>query len=176
MTDINRCAEPGARLADPESSGGNTPHPGPQAGCADFPPDRLGAMVLKPKHEAFARAYARNANGAAAARAAGYAGGNAKTQGAALLRRDDVAMRVSELDAEIEAERRDALIGFVHKLEPVYDAALEAGDHDTVLQTVELQARITGLIHGGATIRPRAGRNAAPDPLPEHEAFLDTLA
>ena len=108
MTNINRCAEPGARLADPESLGGDTPHPGPQAGCADFSPDRLGAMVLKPKHEAFARAYARNANGAAAARAAEYAGGNAKTQGAALLRRDDLAMRVSELDAEIKAERRCA--------------------------------------------------------------------
>ena len=144
-------------------------HPTPQA------PWGLGPMILKPKHEAFARAYARDANGAAAARAAGYAGGNAKTQAAALLRRDDVAMRLSELDAEIAAERRDALIGFVIKLEPVYEAALQAGDHDNVLQTVELQARITGLIHGGATIRPRAGRRAAPDPLPGHEAFLELI-
>ena len=61
------------------------------------------------------------------------------------------------------------------KLEPVYEAALEAGDHDTVLQTVELQARITGLIHGGGAIRPRTGRNAPPDPLPGHEAFLELI-
>lgn len=131
---------------------------------------------LKPKHEAFARAYARDANGSAAARSAGYGHANASSQAAELLKRDDIAMRITELDAEIEAERREALIGFVTKLEPVYDAALGAGDHDTVLQCVELQARITGLIHGGATVRPRSGRAAAPDRLPPHEAFLATLA
>lgn len=130
---------------------------------------------LKPKNEAFARAFARDANGSAAARNAGYGHANASSQGAELLKRDDIAMRITELDAEIEAERRAALIGFVTKLEPVYDAALGAGDHDTVLQTVELQARITGLIHGGATVRPRSGRGAKPATEGRHESFLELL-
>jgi hypothetical protein len=173
MTHINGGAKPDAGLADPA-----IPRPAgqisPQAGCSDGPsPDRLDS--LSSKHEAFARAYAQNANGAAAARSAGYASGNAKNQGAALLRRGDVTMRVAELDAEIAAERRDALSGFVAKLEPVFDAALEAGDHDTALQTVELQARITGLIHGGATVRPRSGRGAKPATEGRHESFLELL-
>ncbi|MDP6427442.1 MAG: terminase small subunit [Rhodospirillales bacterium] len=136
----------------------------------------LPMHTLKPKHEAFAQAYARNANGAAAARAAGYGRANAASQASELLRRDDVAGRLAELDAEIAAARREALIGFVDKLEPVYAAALQAGDHDTVLQAVELQARITGLVHGGATVRPRTGRGA-PTANPEagHQAFLDSL-
>ena len=79
-------------------------------------PMGAGHGVLTPKHEAFACAYAQNANNAVAARIAGYSGGNAKTQAAALLRRDDVTMRVAELDAEIAAGRRDALAGFVDKL------------------------------------------------------------
>ena len=132
--------------------------------------------TLKPKHEAFARAYAQNANGAAAARAAGYACANAASQAADLLRRDDVAGRLVELDAEMAAERRQALSGFVDKLEPIYAAALQAGDHDTVLQAVELQARITGLLHGGATVRPRTGRGAAvANPEAGHQAFLESL-
>ena len=129
---------------------------------------------LKPKHEAFARAYARDANGSAAARSAGYGHANASSQAAELLKRDDITVRITELDAEIEAERRAALEVFVDKLEPVYDAALEACDHDTVLQTVELQARITGLIHGGATIRPR-GAGRAEQPVNGHEAFLELI-
>ena len=138
-------------------------------------PDRLGPGALKPKHQAFARAYALNANGAEAARAAGYSAENAGSQAAALLRRTDVAERLSELDAEIEAERRQALAGFVAKLEPVYGAALEAGDHDTVLQTVELQARITGLIHGGATIRTRGPTRTPPPADTGHREFLELI-
>ncbi|MBT7029649.1 MAG: hypothetical protein HN970_02130 [Rhodospirillaceae bacterium] len=172
MNHTDYVAEPDARLAEqPNIRDAKTD--APMANHAI--PMGAGHGVLSPKHEAFARAYAENANGAAAARSAGYSVGNAKTQAAALLNRDDVTMRVAELDAEIAAERRDALAGFVAKLEPVFGAALEAGDHDTALQTVELQARITGLIHGGATVRPRNGRSTGPEPLPPHEAFLESI-
>lgn len=162
---IDRGAKIDAGLAD-HAIPGPAAHVSPQVGCSPS---------LSSKHEAFARAYAENANGAAAARSAGYSVGNAKHQAAELLKRGDVTMRVAELDAEIAAERRDALAGFVAKLEPVFGAALEAGDHDTALQTVELQARITGLIQGGATVRPRTGREAKPAPATRHEDCLDLL-
>ena len=64
------------------------------------------------------------------------------------------------------------------KLEPVYDAALNAGDFDTAMQSVELQARILGLVHGGATLRPRGGTGGgaeAYDPEAGHREFLGSL-
>jgi len=79
------------------------------------------------------------------------------------------------LDAEDEAARRGALAALTGKLEPVYDAALLAGDHDTVLQAVELQARISGLVQGGATIRPRRSAQGAARDDAGHESFLDEL-
>ena len=50
-----------------------------------------------------------------------------------------------------------------------------------MLQVVELQARILGFIHGGATIRPRGFRFGGPGGAPDgsaaaaHLAFLDSL-
>ena len=65
------------------------------------------------------------------------------------------------------------------KLEPVYEKGLAAGDTDAVLQVVELQARILGLVQGGATVRPRgltgAGGATADDPEQGHREFLDSL-
>ncbi len=48
---------------------------------------------------------------------------------------------------------------------------------DTVLQTVELQARILGLVHGGATVRPRSGGSGSQaGRWPTHEEALAQLA
>jgi phage terminase small subunit len=112
---------------------------------------------------------------------AGYAPSNASHQASELLRRPDVAARVAELQGEYfaqqaskRAEATDALLG---KLEPVYDAAFGAGDFDTAMQSVELQARIMGLVHGGATLRPRSGTGKGEeyDPSAGHMEFLDSL-
>jgi phage terminase small subunit len=148
-------------------------------------------LELQPRHEAFCRAYAAHPNGAAAARLAGYAATHAANQAHALLKRPDVAARVAELSAlsaerraaelsaeqaraeDLARERAEAARGLIAKLEPVYAACLDAADYDSVLQTVELQARIAGFVSGGATVRPRAGR-----PEPEgmtHEQALDEL-
>ena len=42
------------------------------------------------------------------------------------------------------------------KLEPMYQTRLAGGDAETVLQVVELQARIAGLISGGSILLQRA--------------------
>ncbi|MBT3552410.1 MAG: hypothetical protein HOH80_09660 [Rhodospirillaceae bacterium] len=133
---------------------------------------------LKSRHEAFARAYAAGAGGAGAARSAGYGPAGAAQRASELLRRDDVAARIAELNGETAAADREERRELITKLEPVFESALEAADIDAVLQVVELQARIRGFISGGATIRPRGFRSSAPgayDPSAGHMAFLDHL-
>lgn len=134
--------------------------------------------MLNPRHEAFARAYATGATGAAAARNAGYAPAGAATRASELLQRNDVAERLAQLGAEAATQRAQAAEALLGKLEPIYEKGLENDDIDAVLQVVELQARILGLVHGGATIRPRGSGQVAPDSalaLPPHEAFVVSL-
>lgn len=133
---------------------------------------------LRNRHEAFARAYAAGAGGAGAARAAGYGPAGAAQRASELLRRDDVAARIAELNGQTAAALCEERRALITKLEPAFDISLEAKDIDAVLQVVELQARILGFIHGGATIRPRGLRSAGPepyDPSAGHMAFLDLL-
>ncbi len=110
---------------------------------------------LKPQHEAFCRAYAVAPSGAEAARAAGYSLLNARQQAFRLLQRPDIVERLTELGADLGARRDDAVAALLAKLDPVYRANLRAGRHERVLQTVELQARIAGVLPGGSTIQPR---------------------
>lgn len=111
-------------------------------------------MSLKPQHEAFCRAYAAEPNGAEAARAAGYAEAGARHQAFKLLQRPDILERLNELGAEVRARRDDTAAALVASLDPVYRANLDAERYDRVLQVVELQARIGGILRGGSTIRP----------------------
>jgi hypothetical protein len=138
---------------------------------------------LKLKHETFAQGYAIGVSGAEAARIAGYAPSNWSHQASELLRRPEVAARVVGLQGAYRAEqasrRAAAADALMDKLEPVYGAALEAGDFDTAMQSVELQARILGLVHGGATLRPRSGTGgggkAVQDAEAGHREFLELL-
>ncbi len=132
---------------------------------------------LNPRQEAFCQAYAAYPNASAAARAAGYAPGSAGPYAARLLASPPVRSRLADLGAEREVRRLEKAQILEDRLLPVYEAALAAGDHDTVQQVVELQARIAGLVHGGATLRPRAARPAASEHSPEysHEQALAAL-
>ena len=137
------------------------------------------ASPLTNRAEAFCAAYARRPHGADAAREAGYGAADPARQASRLLIRPEIRARIAELSAGWGDQRAELAGGLTGKLEPVYDAALAAGDLDTVLQTVELQARIQGLVHGGATIRPRSGGRAprgAGGGGPSHEEVLASLA
>jgi len=141
----------------------------------------ISPTKLQPRHEAFAQAYAGGMNGADAARDAGFAPASASNQATRLLGRADVAARITVLSGARAAARGEIAAALMAKLEPVYCSSLAAGDVDAVLQVVELQARIAGLVHGSATVRPRGpdfaarraqerdGRNQG------HEEFLDML-
>ncbi len=128
------------------------------------------------KQEAFCRAYAALPSGAVAARSAGYAPASAAQQAVRLLHTAAVSERLVELRAEVAARREEQSHTLIAKLEPVYEASLKAGDHDGVLQVVELQARIAGLVQGGATLRPRlVPLIAQGEESPSHEAALLAL-
>ncbi len=132
---------------------------------------------LTKRAEAFCAAYARRPHGADAAREAGYGAADPARQASRLLIRPEIRARIAELSAAWGDQRAELAGGLTGKLEPVYDAALADGDLDTVLQTVELQARIQGLVHGGATIRPRSRAPAPKEPdWPPFEEVLATLA
>ncbi|MAF48168.1 MAG: terminase small subunit [Rhodospirillales bacterium] len=143
-------------------------------------------MTLNSRQEAFCRAYAIGAggttgaagvNGARAARQAGYEAAHAAKQASRLLQNAEVAGRIDEFHAEQAAARAEAAEKLIDKLEPVYRSGLDAGDTDTVLQVVELQARIAGLLAAGF-IRPRAQRGplpARPEDNQGHMEFLGLL-
>jgi hypothetical protein len=117
-------------------------------------------MTLNSRQEAFCRAYAGGAKGALAARQAGYGAAGAASQASRMLHNPEVAERIGEFHSEHAALRAEAARELLDKLEPVYQTGLDAGDTGTVLQVVELQARIAGLIVGGS-ILPRSGRSGA---------------
>ncbi len=130
---------------------------------------------LNVRQEAFCRAFAAVPNGSAAAREAGYSPAYAAHQASKLLRHAGVMGRLAELRAHHAEQRAEDSRALVAKLEPVYQANLDIGDHDMVLQVVELQARIAGLVHGGATIRPRLTPTPGDDTESGHEAALFAL-
>lgn len=123
-------------------------------------------MPLNRRQESFCRLYAAAPTGAAAARDAGYSEDNAANQAARLLKRADIAARIDELggpsdNLSAQAEDRARVArGLVAQIKPVYDAALKDGDHDSVLQAVEMQARMWGLVTGAAIVKPRGLRPA----------------
>jgi phage terminase small subunit len=129
---------------------------------------------LQSRQEAFCRAYAAGASGAAAARAAGYESSGAAKQAARLLKRGDVADRVAELRAEAAERRESTVEALLAKLEPVYTACLNGQDYEGVLQVVELQARIKGLVHGAAATRRRNREPMGPHHM-THEEWLELL-
>ena len=102
-------------------------------------------LPLTERQELFCRHVARGASAAAAARAAGYAPGNAAHQGAALLAKPPVRRRVEALRLRREGTRRIAITEMVDMLRTILKIALEKGELRTALRCVEVEARLCGL-------------------------------
>ncbi len=101
---------------------------------------------LTHRQEAFAQAYAEEPNGAAAARAAGYAPSGAKQEASRLLADPDIAARVEAL-ALAAAERRARVADdLAAKLATILDAELAAGARGAARDTIRLQAQIAGVL------------------------------
>lgn len=107
---------------------------------------KLYFMLTKAKQEAFAQAYAENPNGAAAARAAGYAEAGARQEANRLLAQPEIAQRIEELQlaaAERRARKAEELMA---KLDTILEADLAAGARDGARKTIRLQAQLARLI------------------------------
>lgn len=102
-------------------------------------------MSLSAQQELFAREYAAGANGAEAARRAGYSENRAKQTAAELVRRPDVASLIAELQRQKAAELGVTHAELVtealryHELAMTGDAPMSAG-----IRGLDLAARLLG--------------------------------
>ncbi len=97
---------------------------------------------LTPRQERFCHEFVHWAQGAVAAREAGYSARSSKKQGSALLKTERIRARIGEIQARLARDAgfdTEALIG---KLEVVYRRAI--GDHHftAAARAVELQAKL----------------------------------
>jgi len=113
-------------------------------------PDAPGAAAvgngLTDQQEAFCQAFVFYANAALAARQAGYAAASARQSGHRLLSKPHVAARVAGIRQHMAREgcrNTGILLG---KLENVYNRALEDRAYHAASRTVEIQARLAGLM------------------------------
>ncbi len=133
-------------------------------GCRDMPlspSDR----PLSARQETFCHSYVYFPNAANAAREAGYEAGSARQQGHRLLRTPSVAARIAAIRrgmAEDGCRETGVLLG---KLETVYNRAIEDHHYVAAARTVEIQARLAGLMPS-VHERLRAGGLAAPASIP----------
>jgi len=99
---------------------------------------------LRARQERFCRWFVELANGAAAARAAGYAPKGSKVAGYRLLRHPRIAARIAEIETEtarLHSRSSEVLVG---KLENVYRRAVVDHQFHAAARAVDLQARIRG--------------------------------
>ena len=116
---------------------------------------------LSPAQETFRHSYVYYPNAANAAREAGYGAASARQQGHRLPRTPCVAARVAAIRrtmAEDGCRETGVLLG---KLENVHNRAIEDRHYVAAARTVEIQARLAGLMPSVNERRRDAG---APSP------------
>src|SRR3546814_2295304 len=126
------------------------------------------------RHEHFCRHMARGANGTAAARWAGFAHDNASKQAADMLARPHIRSRIEELKVRREAARQSGIADLVDRLRVLAKLATAKQDYRTALRSIEMEAKLCGLMpdrNAGAV----AGGFTGADPLldgiePRHPA------
>ncbi len=98
---------------------------------------------LTPRQDRFCHEFVNWAQGAVAAREAGYSAASARKQGSALLKTERIRARIHDIQAGLVRDAgadTDALIG---KLEVVYRRAIEDHHFYAAARAVELQAKLT---------------------------------
>ncbi|MDP6573015.1 MAG: terminase small subunit [Rhodospirillales bacterium] len=104
------------------------------------------ATPLSPRQEVFCHSYVYFPNASNAAREAGYEAASARQQGHRLLRIPAIAARVAAIRrgmAEDGCRETGVLLG---KLENIYNRAIEDRHYVAAARTVEIQARLAGLM------------------------------
>lgn len=115
--------------------------------------------TLKLRQELFCQEYVKDANGARAARAVGYAWDTADQQASRLLRNVKVRGRLDDLRTDLQVRHAFDQDTMMSRLESIFHRALKDGHYHAALRSTELQARIAGLA-------PERGRPSADAPVP----------
>ncbi len=116
---------------------------------------------LSPRQETFCHSYVYFPNAANAAREAGYEAGSSRQQGHRLLKAPAVAARIAAIRrrmADDGCRETGVLLG---KLENVHNRAIEDRRYVAAARTVEIQARLAGLMPS-VHERRRAGGPPSP--------------
>ncbi len=124
-------------------------------------PSRPTLRPLTLRQERFCHAFVNWAQGAVAAREAGYAAKSSRKQGSRLLATERIRARIHEIQTELARDAignagdstggRDALIG---KLEVVYRRAIEGHNFTAAARAVELQAKLSGMARPVPSVVP----------------------
>ena len=104
------------------------------------------ATRLSARQEVFCHSYVYFPNAANAAREAGYEAASARQQGHRLLRMGEIAARIAEIRqrmADDGCRETGVLLG---KLQNIYNRAIEDRHYVAAARTVEIQARLAGLM------------------------------
>ncbi len=109
---------------------------------------------LTPRQERFCHEFVLWAQGAVAAREAGYSAASSKKQGSALLKTERIRARIHEIQAQLARDAgadTEALIG---KLEVVYRRAIQDHHFYAAARAVELQAKLARMAPAPRSSRP----------------------
>jgi phage terminase small subunit len=102
--------------------------------------------TLKLRQELFCEEYVKDANGARAARAVGYAWDTADQQASRMLRNVKVRDRLADLRTDLQARHAFDHGTMMSRLESIFHRALKDGHYHAALRSTELQARLAGLV------------------------------
>lgn len=114
--------------------------------------------TLELRQELFCQEYVKDANGARAARAVGYAWDSAEQQASRMLRIVKVRGRLAELRTDLCTRHVFDQDTVMTRLEAIFHRALKDGRYHAAMRATELQARMAGLV-------PERGRADAPVPV-----------
>jgi phage terminase small subunit len=94
------------------------------------------------RQERFCHAFVHWANGAVAAREAGYRVRSARTQASAMLQTGRIRKRIQEIQAQLAEDAASGMDTMIAKLEIVYRRAMEDHHFYAAARAVELQAKL----------------------------------
>ncbi len=98
---------------------------------------------LTPRQERFCHEFVHDAQGAVAAREAGYSAASSRKQGSALLKTERIRARIREIQAQLARDGGSDMEILIGKLEIVYRRAIEDHHFYAAARAVELQAKLT---------------------------------
>ena len=95
--------------------------------------------MLTDKQERFAQAYVLHRNATEAAKTAGYSARSAYNQGYRMLKNDEIAERITDLESELVTN-----IDVIDEIENQYTFAKANGHTNSAIKALELLSRIRG--------------------------------